>query len=224
MRDPEVTRQKLLTVAAAEFHAKGFKATGLQAILSAADISRGALYHHFANKQELGYAVMEEIYMPMFAQPWQQAFEHEDPLAGMCQFVRMLPTMISDDEMIKGCPLTNMCSEMAAVDEGFRERSNRLMCKLTEDIAKAMARSDLREDVDPMRSAMFMLSSINGMISMVKASRDRQIFELLSLELVDYLNGLRSPASRARAENVDVPDIEFVGCAEKIQEILGKQG
>ena len=30
-------------------------------IQSAAGISRGALYHHFANKQELGYAVMEEV-------------------------------------------------------------------------------------------------------------------------------------------------------------------
>ena len=76
MRDAEQTRQKILEISADEIHKNGFAATSLSSILVRCDVSKGALYHHFKNKMELGYAVFEEIYTPMFLElfihilPW----------------------------------------------------------------------------------------------------------------------------------------------------------
>ena len=73
MRDAELTRQKILDVSAEEIHQHGFTATSLSIILKRCGISKGALYHHFSNKMELGYAVFEEIYTPMFLSMWAPA-------------------------------------------------------------------------------------------------------------------------------------------------------
>src|SRR5215470_2880065 len=55
------TRQHIVGVATRLFTKSGFEATSIEAILSACAISRGALYHHFASKDELFLAVFEAI-------------------------------------------------------------------------------------------------------------------------------------------------------------------
>jgi len=55
------TRQHIVGVATRLFTKSGFEETSIEAILSACAISRGALYHHFASKDELFLAVFEAI-------------------------------------------------------------------------------------------------------------------------------------------------------------------
>ena len=56
---PEKTRQDLLEAAFEEVWQNGFRAASLDAILVRVGVTKGALYHHFHNKLELGYGVVE---------------------------------------------------------------------------------------------------------------------------------------------------------------------
>lgn len=47
------TRGRLIETARRLFAEKGFAATSTEEILSEADVSRGALYHHFTSKTDL---------------------------------------------------------------------------------------------------------------------------------------------------------------------------
>ena len=47
------TRERLVTAARALFTERGFAGTGTEAILEAADASRGSLYHHFRSKEAM---------------------------------------------------------------------------------------------------------------------------------------------------------------------------
>lgn len=58
--DAELTRRKLLEAALEVFSQKGYDATRLEDIAKAAGMTRGAIYHHFAGKNELFYALFEE--------------------------------------------------------------------------------------------------------------------------------------------------------------------
>jgi AcrR family transcriptional regulator len=57
----EATRQALLDAARALFGSQGYAATSLDEIVAAAAVTKGALYHHFADKESLFRAVFEQV-------------------------------------------------------------------------------------------------------------------------------------------------------------------
>ena len=57
------TRGRLLAAARELFASQGYGATATEAVLAAAGVTRGALYHHFADKQALFAAVCEELHV-----------------------------------------------------------------------------------------------------------------------------------------------------------------
>jgi len=57
----EATRSRLITTARRLFGEKGFAATSTEEILSEAEVSRGALYHHFSSKTDLFRATFEAV-------------------------------------------------------------------------------------------------------------------------------------------------------------------
>ncbi len=54
------TRARILEVASDLFARNGYDATGVAEICQAAGVSKGAFYHHFATKQKVFVALLEE--------------------------------------------------------------------------------------------------------------------------------------------------------------------
>ena len=59
-RDASITRDEILQASLDEIHRHGFQSASLTRILKNTGLTKGALYHHFRNKNELGYAVVDE--------------------------------------------------------------------------------------------------------------------------------------------------------------------
>ena len=57
----EATRGRLIATARRLFAEKGFAATSTEEILGEAEVSRGALYHHFSSKTDLFRATFEAV-------------------------------------------------------------------------------------------------------------------------------------------------------------------
>ncbi|RUX66080.1 MULTISPECIES: helix-turn-helix domain-containing protein, partial [unclassified Mesorhizobium] len=55
--DPEGMRKKVLDVAEDAFQARGYHASSIGDLMAAADVSGGALHHHFPTKKALALAV-----------------------------------------------------------------------------------------------------------------------------------------------------------------------
>lgn len=55
------TREQLIEVATGLFAERGYEETSIEAVLAAAGVSRGALYHHFGGKDALFEAVLETV-------------------------------------------------------------------------------------------------------------------------------------------------------------------
>ena len=193
MGDAEQTRQKILTVAADEIHQHGFKATSLSVILSRCNISKGALYYHFTNKLELGYAVFEEIFIPLFLGTWQPALADEDPIEGLCTFFTDMTNEMACSEVVCGCPLNNLCEEMANVDEGFRLRVLCMQEKLNQLIVDALNRvhSNLRPELKYSQVAYFIVATFHGSTSLSKSSRNKKLFQQVISELCSYIRSLK---------------------------------
>jgi AcrR family transcriptional regulator len=57
----QATRQQIVVVATDLFARHGYEGTSIEAVLAASEVSRGALYHHFASKEALFEAVLERV-------------------------------------------------------------------------------------------------------------------------------------------------------------------
>jgi len=193
MRNPETTRQKILEISAEEIHQHGYTGASLSVILSRSEISKGALYHHFANKQALGYAVLEEVFTPMFIGSWQQALEGDDPIEGMCRLLSDMAENADSEELSCGCPMNNLSQEMAAIDEGFRLRVFAMYQQLNQLIVEALTgiEPQLKPGLKLEQVAYFIIASIQGAASLAKSSRCCRLFGNLLDELQNYIRGLR---------------------------------
>lgn len=57
----EITTERMLTVARTAFTRDGYANAGIEDIVRAANVTRGALYHHFGSKEGLFRAVVEAV-------------------------------------------------------------------------------------------------------------------------------------------------------------------
>jgi AcrR family transcriptional regulator len=79
----EATRGALIAAARALFALRGFAAVGTEEIVRAAGVTRGALYHQFADKRELFAAVFEQLEAELAQRMAKAAAGAPDPLAAL---------------------------------------------------------------------------------------------------------------------------------------------
>src|SRR5215469_7436912 len=75
LRDPERTRERLLQAGFREVHRSGFRSASIDTILAATNVTKGALYYHFDGKEDLGYAIVEEIVAKLPQDNWLRPLE-----------------------------------------------------------------------------------------------------------------------------------------------------
>jgi AcrR family transcriptional regulator len=73
------TRAELMRVARALFAERGYAGVGTEEIVARANVTRGALYHHFADKSDLFRAVHEELEQELVAKVGERIAGIEDP-------------------------------------------------------------------------------------------------------------------------------------------------
>jgi AcrR family transcriptional regulator len=79
----DATRANLVAAARERFAARGFAGVGTEEIVRAAGVSRGALYHHFAGKEELFEAVYEAVERELVERIAERAAGAGDPLSAL---------------------------------------------------------------------------------------------------------------------------------------------
>ena len=196
LRDPDQTRARILAVTANEMRRHGYKATSLSEIIKHAGISKGALYHHFSNKKELGYATFSEVFMKENRETWQESvLDQDDPIEALCGKLNCLPDNMSDEDMECGCPINTISQEMSAEDEGFRELTLKLYDNMCDMFVKALTKcrqqGTLKDNVNIERSALLIWASMQGISSIAKVSRDLTTMTNLTLALQDFLRSLK---------------------------------
>ncbi len=82
------TRAKLLKAARALFARKGYAAVGTEEIVRRAGVTRGALYHQFATKEDLFAAVYEQVEQDLTKRVVASLSEIESPFAALRAGIR----------------------------------------------------------------------------------------------------------------------------------------
>jgi len=196
-RAPENTRRKIVKAAFDEFYRNGFHGGSINRIVKKAGTTKGALFHHFNGKDDLGYAVVEEVIQPEMKKRWFDSLANStDPIADLKRaFKEYRKEEIRSGLLLNGCPLNNLAQEMSPLDEGFRERIERVYDSWRDCLAKAFARGikagKVREDVSPRQVATFVVAAQTGMIGTAKNAQSDALLMQAGQALFDYLDGLK---------------------------------
>ncbi|MCZ6673583.1 MAG: TetR/AcrR family transcriptional regulator, partial [Verrucomicrobia bacterium] len=116
VKAPKETRAKILHVAMEEIHLHGFQGVSLNKIVEKAGVTKGALFHHFKGKSELGYAVVDEVISTEMLNHWVKPMSNSiNPIKDLKKLLIDMKGMVEEDPSImeKGCPLSNLAHEMA---------------------------------------------------------------------------------------------------------------
>ncbi len=205
-RDPKRTREHLLQAAFREIYRYGFQSAGIDTILAATNVTKGALYHHFESKEALGFAIIEEIVAKLTYDRWMLPLQrskdkNKDPVDTLIGIVRAIPHGPGDVKA--GCPLVNLAQEMSQLDQQFRKRLEKIFHTWQQDIAEALRRGQLqgtvRRDLAPERAASFLVAMVEGYEVLAKNAQDPKVWALGINNIVGWLKSLRPPDNYKRA-------------------------
>jgi TetR/AcrR family transcriptional regulator, transcriptional repressor for nem operon len=200
-RDPERTRERLLQAAFREVHRSGFQSAGIDTILAATNVTKGALYYHFDSKETLGYAIVEEIIAKLVRDRWLRPLLSDgQPIDILIGIVRRIPVRPAD--IRAGCPLLNLAQEMSPLDEQFRKRLERIFLAWQEGVAallrKGQSQGTVRRDLSPDEAASFLIAMVEGYVSLAKNAQDAKVWNVGIRNIVGWLRSLRAPRQSRR--------------------------
>lgn len=168
------TREHILEVGADLVHHKGFTATGLQEILTAAGVPKGSFYFYFKSKEDFGLALIDFYREQLTAGPGTLLRDSaRPPLDRLAAFFQWFFDRFAQHGFIKGCPLGNLIQEMGDINPAFRDRLQAglegLILAVTRVLREAAIRGEIPGRLEPEATARFIVSAWQGALLRMKA-------------------------------------------------------
>jgi AcrR family transcriptional regulator len=191
-----LTRQKIIEKSMQLFSVRGYFNTSIADVVKAAGLTKGGLYGHFRNKEEIWYAVYDECVRIWKSVVFDGVREISDPLARIERVMdNSLKNYLGAGVFEGGCFLLNSLVDLAGqsptmsghVLKGFQGFSELLRQWLEE----AESRGMLREGLNLGEIANFMVVSLNGAAPLYAASKDPAVWRQTMAQLRFYILSLR---------------------------------
>ena len=172
-RDFEKSRKEILNVAFFEIFTHGFQGVSVDDIVKKTSMTKGAFYHHFPTKLDLGYALVDEVIKPMIIERWIIPLNNFDnPLEGILSQMAKLIGECPPDLLEFGCPLNNLVQEMAPIDDGLKKRLksalNLWIDEMDGQLKRAQADGFLKNEVNTREVAHFIVMAHEGFYGLIK--------------------------------------------------------
>jgi AcrR family transcriptional regulator len=190
-RNLEKSRKEILDVAFWEIFVHGFQGVSVDAIVSKTSLTKGAFYHHFPTKIDLGYVLVDEVIKPMIIDRWITPLnDFRNPLEGVLLQMQKLIGECPPDLLRYGCPLNNLVQEMAPIDQGFKKRLtaalNLWIDKMDGHLKRAQAEGFIRSEIDTREVAHFIVMAHEGFYGLIKGLGSPGLFQVLYRSMNAY--------------------------------------
>ncbi|MER5740958.1 MULTISPECIES: ScbR family autoregulator-binding transcription factor [unclassified Streptomyces] len=178
------TRNAVLTAAAEVFARRGYEAANIAEILAQAQVTKGALYFHFASKEELARGVLEHAVTGKV--------DHPVKVQALVDTALLLAHRLPNEPVLRG-------AARLAADQGagaFFGGPWPLWTALTsEQLIEAKAAGEVYDYVDPAETAEVLVGAFTGLQLMALASGTAQGLVRLTAKVYELtLPGIAVPA------------------------------
>ena len=179
-----LTRTQIMDTAQSMILARGYSGTSIEQVINQLGLTKGAFFHHFNNKADLGRALIQR-YSDDGIAVMQSTLERaqklsDDPLQ---QFLIVIGLYVEEFEGLtepyEGCLLASYVYELQLFDEDVRSIINAEMLHWRKVLTALIDRIKLRyppqQDVDSTVLADMFLSTFEGAFILSKSLREPDV-------------------------------------------------
>lgn len=172
MRQPDITIEKILRKSGTLFNTQGYKATSLSDITKSTGLTKGAIYRHFASKQELEKKALYHL-SSILHEKMREVIKSE-PTAGkkLRAVFAFFNSYITSPPIKGGCPLLNAAIEADDTNPTLRQGALKILNSLRDSIIVILENGikfkQIKSNIDKTEYATIMIASLEGAIMMSK--------------------------------------------------------
>ncbi|MBF8149302.1 TetR/AcrR family transcriptional regulator [Winogradskyella sp. F6397] len=192
----EFTKQLILNESFKLFYKNGFKTTSVDKIMKTTNLTKGAFYHHYKSKKELGLEVIsskiqQRVYQGMITPLYQDG----NALAILkVTFSERLKSFSQYDKQ-HGCPMNNFINEIADEEEAYQLALKRIVEEWKAALVYLLERGKkehvINKTISSNAVAVYLISSFEGIRGIRKLYNDDSVLDDYILGLSLYLNQLK---------------------------------
>ena len=191
----KTTQDLIINTSFELFYEKGYNATSIPDIMKETCLSKGAFYHHFKNKHEIGEKVIEVIIRKRIREGFIAPLSQTN--GNICELlIHVFTSRIknyTEREKALGCPANNLIGEIGYTEQDFRIILKSLFEEWREAIINVIdigkSRGEIDKNINSSGTAISLICSFEGVRSIRKVYEDDKIFN----EFLEYMgNFIRS--------------------------------
>ena len=172
MRDSQATKDRIIVASANLFNTQGYQATSISDITKATGLTKGAIYRHFENKEDLEKQALRSLSYLMFTamrDAIKDAHNFQDKMEAVFGFFE---NYLRSPIYQGGCPLLNVAIEADDSHPVLKEQAQEMLRTLRTSIStlilNGIKNGQVKEDTNVNFYASIFISSLEGGIMMSK--------------------------------------------------------
>ncbi|MUH34956.1 TetR/AcrR family transcriptional regulator [Zobellia amurskyensis] len=191
----ELTKNLIIDKAYKMFYENGFKTTSIGEIMKATTLTKGAFYHHYKNKEELGLEVISlKVEKRVHDSMILPLYEKGDALNILeTTFLHRLKSFSLYDKQ-HGCPTNNLINEIGDFETTYQIALKKIIEKwkmaLVSLIERGQEEKSINQNVSGHAVAIYLISAFEGIRGIRKLYNDDLILDQYIQGLSLYLKQL----------------------------------
>jgi len=191
----EKTKQHIIEKTAPTFNTKGFAGTSLSDMIEASGLSKGCIYGHFADKDEVALAAFDYNFDRVNQYMKERILSTENAIERLLAYPRVYRDFLIIPFLKPGCPILNTATEADDTHPTLRKKAGdalRYWKKALENqVARGIKRKEIKAATNPAEIATVMIAMIEGAIMQAKVSGQSTELRLAMGYLEKIILGLR---------------------------------
>jgi TetR/AcrR family transcriptional repressor of nem operon len=179
------TRDRIIAEAAQLFALKGYHDTKLEEVLKVAQVTTGAFFHHFASKEDLGFAVIDR-HMIQRRRRLDEIERRMAPSSDLLPLDRVSRRLDAIQKMVRqrhggrgGCIIGNLSTALSDTHEAFRTRLSECFDEMAREfkphLDEAAKEMPSQRRVNTSELARYIVAVIEGSIMLTRTQQQRRM-------------------------------------------------
>lgn len=192
-KQPTLTRQAILESAAIEFSLNGYSASSIGAVVSRAGLTKGALFHHFSDKEALAMGWIRDVLSPAIGGGWIIPLAAVDSLDALRLFCRARCLEMRAGDVLS--TLVALSAETSVTRPQLGAELEVVRTEVRSSFAKLLERGKsaawIHRSIQPLVEASFLVSAFCGFTVTTRCREDAQARSTCATAVEAYLETLR---------------------------------